>query len=163
MAKRRPQPRDLRERSLEARRRALEALSLMRDAGASMTQAARKAGTTPRTMKRYLGETLETEENGRYRARTSDRLIRRMRFMTEKGLIAVEVRHSSTASRIASYSDAVNKYLAGRGIGVLEPFRGQSFVADGVRYEFVTNPNTLDRLAGAGEVSFEDLYVETIV
>mgnify|MGYP006281429203 CR=1 FL=1 len=162
MARRRPQPRELPERSLEARRRALDGLSLMRDAGISMTEAARRSRTTPRTMKKYLGETLEVEGSGRYQARESDRLVRRMRFMTETGLVALEVRHSSTASKIARYSDAVRKYLAGKGTEFLEPFKGQSFIADGIRYEFITDIQTLERLANAGEVSFEDLYVETI-
>lgn len=46
--------------------RVLEALNLMRVHGLSLTQAAWEAGTTPRTMKKYLGGALMKAEDGRY-------------------------------------------------------------------------------------------------
>jgi len=162
MARRRPQPRDLSEKSLETRRRALEALAQIRDFGLSPTQAAKRVGTTIRTMKRYLGPTLQRQKNGRYMARATDRLARRVRFLTPDGNIALTVRDSRVASKIARHQSAVNQYLRGKGTRALGAFEGQSVRVDGARYAFVTDPETIEHLANAGEVSFEDLYVETI-
>ncbi len=162
MAKRRPQPRDLSEQSLETRRKALEALAQMRDLGLSPTQAAKRVGTTIRTMKKYLGPTLQRQENGRYQARPTDRLARRVRFLTPTGNIALTVKDSRVASKIARHQSAVNQYLRGKGTEALGTFEKRFVTVDGVQYAFITDPETIEQLANAGEVSFEDLYVETI-
>lgn len=162
MARRRPHPLELTERSQDARERALEALANVRTEGWSPTRAAKAAGTTLKTMKRYLGPVLEKQESGRYKAKGYDRMIRMMRFQTEKGLIALEVKDSRSASRIAKYWAAVDHYLTDGDPERLKPFRGKSVQVNGEPHPFITDLDTLERLALAGEVRFEDLYTNTI-
>jgi len=57
--------------------------------------------------------------------------------------------------------NAVRTYVNKGESPALERFRGQSFRAAGVRYTFVTDPNTLELLADAGVLAFEQLYRAT--
>lgn len=141
-----------------ARARALEALSLMRGKGKSLTRAAEEAQTTPRTVKRYIASALRQRENGRYLAKRSDRLYRELRFLTPEGQITLGVRGSSKASTIARYWVAVDRYLKTGETDALKPFRGRSLTVGKLKYPFLTDPRALERLGNAGEVEFEDLY-----
>ena len=79
--------------------------------------------------------------------------------MNERGeVVSVEVRDSRTASRNARYWNAVDRYLRTGNEKLLRPFRGKSFSSRGVRHEFVTDTDTLERAALIGQVTFEDLY-----
>jgi hypothetical protein len=112
-------------RAQEAYRRALEALSLMRS-GSYLSDAARAALTSPRTVKKYAGSALVREESGRYSVKASDRLSRRLRFLTSSGQIAITVRGSKVASKIATYWAAVDQYLKTGDTERLTAFRGKS-------------------------------------
>jgi DNA-binding CsgD family transcriptional regulator len=141
-----------------ARERALEAVHLMRTYGYSLTRAARAAGTTVRTVRKYLPRALRKMESGRYRATPSDRYTRRMFFDTEGGRLAISVRGSRAASRIARHVAAVDRYLRTGSTEALQEFEGQTVKAGRVTYPFITDPVLLDRLAHAGEFSFESVY-----
>jgi hypothetical protein len=141
-----------------ARSRALEALHLMRGKRRTMAQAAKEAGTTPRTVVRYAGSALSKTTGRRYRAKPADRLLRSLRFLAPDGLITVEVRGSRKASTIAGYWAAADRYLKTGETSGLMPFRGKSIAISKTRYPFITDPRTLDSLGNAGEVQFEDLY-----
>ncbi|MDQ3642777.1 MAG: hypothetical protein M3450_15230, partial [Actinomycetota bacterium] len=95
----------------QARRRALDAVSLMRKNGLSLKQASRAAGTTVNAIKRHAGPALERGDRGAYRAKTSDRLVRPLLVPTTGGLITLDVRDSRTASKIGAYHNAVKLYL----------------------------------------------------
>ena len=140
-----------------ARERALDVLSRMRREGRSLTRAAREAETTPRTVRKYVGRAL-TERRGHPVAKPFDRLLRRMRFLTPRGITELTTRNSRTASRIADHWAAVDHYLKTGDASWLRPFRGKAVRAEKVGRPFITDPRTLSRLAAAGEVAFEDLY-----
>jgi len=140
-----------------ARERALDALSLMRK-GRSLRVAAKEAHTTAQTIRRYLPRALDQIAGGRYVAKAFDGYERTLYMLTAQGKIAVTVRGSRAASRIAQYWVAVDHFLKTGKTNLLYSFRGQSVRAGKVAYPFITNPNTLRRLGYAGEVSFEDLY-----
>ena len=140
-----------------ARERALDALSYMRQ-GRSLRTAAKEAHTTPETVRRYVPKAIHRTANGLYAVRATDGYERTIYMLTPQGKIAVTVRGSRTASRIASYWVAVDHFLKSGKTTLLRPFRGQSIRASKVAYPFITDPNTLRRLGYAGEVSFEDLY-----
>jgi hypothetical protein len=123
----------------------------------SLTRAARQAETTTRTVRKYVSRAL-THRAGHFHAKPSDGLERRLRFLTVRGIIELTVRSSRTATRIAVYSNAVDHYLRTGDTSLLRPFRGKTVRAGKVGYPFLTDPRTLNRLAHAGEVSFEDLY-----
>lgn len=152
----------LRPAAQEAYERALDALALMRRDRISLSQAATRAGTTRNTVRRYAGSAIRKDARGRYAARPSDRLIRRMRFLTPRGQITLDVTNSRTASRIARYFAAVDRYLKTGKTDALREFRGKAIRVGKVAYPFITDPRTLSRLGRAGEVSFEDLYDFTL-
>ena len=159
--KARARRRELGRRSQEARAHALDALNLMRSKHYSLARAAKEAATTPRTALRYVSGALRREESGHYRARPSDRLLRKLHFLTPEGPIILDVRGSRKASLISRYSSSVKRYLLTGRTDALAEFQGKSVMVGKVRYPFLTDLRTLERLAHAGEVSFEDLYAVT--
>lgn len=142
----------------DARDRALEALALMRREGSSLTKAAKAAGTTADTLKKYARSALRRTKAGAWKATKWDRLAREMRFPTPSGPIELEIKDSRSASVLGSYWAAVDRYLKTGDSDVLHPFRGRAIRAGGVARVLVTDTRTLRRLAGAGVVEFEDIY-----
>jgi hypothetical protein len=140
-----------------ARSRALEAVQLMRREGLSLSRAAKRAGTTPNAVHRHAGSALE-HGGRRYRAKPYDRLVREMHFLTGRGLTVLPVRDSRSASRIARYMGAVDHYLRTGDDRRLRRFRGKGVWVEKRFRPFITDLDLLDRLASAGEVSFEELY-----
>ncbi len=141
-----------------ARNAALRVLSLMRTEGKSLAAAMRQAQTTKRTVLRYVSSALIRETSGRYRAKSSDRFARDLHFLTPAGQIAITVRSSRAATQIAEYWAAVDHYLKTGDTQRLDQFRGKAVRAGKLKLPFVTDPKVLNRVANAGEVSFEDLY-----
>jgi hypothetical protein len=142
-----------------ARERAFEVLQLMRRKGFSLTRAAREAHTTPETTRNNVGPALKRSKNGRYAATASDRLTRRIWFLTPTGKVEVSVRGSKAASRAAEHSAAVHQYLKTGDSRLLDAFQGQAIRSRNQTHFFLTDTEALERLANAGEVSFERLYV----
>lgn len=148
-------------RSQYALNRSLVGLRLLRRGKMSLAAAAREAGTTPRTMQRYVGSALKKGKGGRYEATKTDRLPRICPVPTPRGTIHVLIRSWTTASRLGRYHAAIQHFLHTGDTRALRPFRGKSFKTGKVTYPFITDPRTLERLANAGELSFEDFYALT--
>ena len=130
----------------------------MRAEGKSMTAAIREVETSKQTVDRHVGSALIQERNGRYRATPSDRFRRDLHFLTPEGQIAISIRSSRLASKVAEYWTAVDHYLKTGDTTRLATFIGKTIRAGKQTLPFVTDPRTLNRIANAGEVSFEDLY-----
>lgn len=143
-----------------ARARALEAVQLMRREGFSLSRAAKHAGTTANAVRRHAGRALEQTGSGRYRAKPYDRLLRQMHFLTDHGLVVLPVRDSRSAAKIARYMRAVDAYLRTGDDRPLRRFRGKGVWVEKRFRPFITDLDLLDRLALAGEVSFEELYAQ---
>lgn len=141
-----------------ARERALDALHLMRSNSLSLSRAAKAAHTTPDTVRKHVGKVVVRNSNGRYSAKASDRLTRRVFFLTETGKLEVSVRGSRQASRVARHMAAVDRYLKTGDTDALAVFEGQKIRSRGEVHPFLTDTQALDRLANVGEVSFERLY-----
>ena len=144
--------------NLEARERAFEVLHLMRSKGRSLTAAAREARTTIQTARKYVPAALQQSPGGRYAATPSDRYTRRVWHLTPKGKEEVAIRGSRAAERVAAYMAAVDWYLRTGDTSRLAEFRGEGIRSGKKLFPFLTNSAALDRLAQAGEVSFERLY-----
>ena len=97
----------------------------------------------------------------KYRAASFDRIPRTLRFLSPTGIISVTVKDSRRASRIATFFNAVHRFLATGDVTPLAPFRGESFRIGRTRHRFITDPKLLERLAEAGQVSFEEIYANT--
>lgn len=116
-------PRDLgqlRPSQRAARRRSLEAIDKMRPPeGLSLKQAASQAHTTPDAVLRYGGPTLH-KDAGRWRAKPSDRLVRRqLTTIIEPGTgrqveAVVETASSKQASEIGRQNSDVGAWLSAR-------------------------------------------------
>src|SRR5438132_635163 len=113
----------LRPAEREARRRSLEVIRIMRREGRSLSRAAREAGTTPKTVRRYADGALEASSGKRVKARRADRLLRVMNVLSTDGHLTVVVRGSREASLAAEHANAVRRYLGGD-TGALDPFAG---------------------------------------
>jgi hypothetical protein len=156
----RPQPKWASKASFtrEPYRTSLEVLRQMRH-GKSLYQASREQHIAPDTVRRYVGSALVHGSDGRYRAKPNDRLYRRMRFLDEQGRVDVEVASAREASKLAQYWAAVDHYARTGDTRPLRRFEHMRLrLRDKSVRRFVTDPTVLDRLALAGELSFEDLY-----
>ncbi|MGI8559470.1 MAG: hypothetical protein ACR2ND_14400 [Solirubrobacteraceae bacterium] len=130
--------------------RTLDTLSGMRR-GQSLTAAARHAGTTPRSVRRYAGATVK-RSGSRYTL-GRDRMYRQMNVLTNTGIepVAVSRRESKTLGR---YWNAVGRYLHHGDSSELSQFRGVSVGG----YELETALDVIDVLAARGQLDFEDIY-----
>ncbi len=139
---------------LEGRRRALEGLAYMRREGLTLTEAAKRAGTTPAAMLRHAGPALDRDGGG-YRARPGDRLLRVMSVLGQGGVEhQVPVRGSRRASLIGAHWSAIGHYLRSGDDRRLRRFQGKRVA--GIWLE--TDPDAIDEWARRGELEVEDIY-----
>lgn len=147
-------------KQLETQRRVLDALAEKRkNPRQAMSVIARQAGTTLRTMKRYIPGALEIR-GGRIDVKPTDRITRKLQMLTPEGLQDVTVHSSRDASRIAKHHNAVQRALFTfwTDTSRLDRFAGKSIKTAGKTYAFATDPRVIDRLARAGGVHFLDIY-----
>ena len=127
--------------------------------GEAFTRAARAVGVAPDTVLRYAGSALERGARGRWAAKPTDRLYRRMRFLDEAGAYPVEPANSTEARKLAEYHNAVQHFLRTGDDRPLRRFRRMRLrTRQKASLRFLTDPDALERLGRAGELSFEDLY-----
>lgn len=147
------------EREAQAREQSLATLALMRRKHLALTAAAAEIGADPKTVLRYVGSALRQEEfRGPYLATPHDTIPRTLHFITPEGTMPVTVQDSRTASRIAEYMNAVRTYVRYGESSVLETFNGESFETSDGTHQFVTDLETLDHLADAGDLAIDRLY-----
>jgi DNA-binding CsgD family transcriptional regulator len=134
--------RKLSSRSLEARNRALHALTAIRH-GASLADAAKSEGVSQRTIRKYVGSALRQDHaGGRIRAVRTDRFTRHLQIPGPNGPIEIQVRGSKAASEFARYKAAVNRFLRGDR-HALADWHGKKIA----EIELITAGNTLKSLA----------------
>ena|ERR1700674_1859337 len=139
--------------------RATHVISKMRADGISLRRASRAFGLNPDVVLRLVGPALRKRANGRYAAKTSDRLLRVLAIPTKQGTGEIAVRDSRQATLLAAYWIAVHAYLQTGDASSIKKFRGKRITdANGKRVRLVTDLNELDRLASAGVLSFESIY-----
>lgn len=147
----------LRPSERQARERALDALAHMRQRRLSLSAAARKAGTTPNTVMKWVGGELAEKSGGRRVVTASDRLARQMRLISTEGVIDVEVRSSRQASLIGRHMNAVKTLLVTGDDEPLRAFEGEKVAG----HQLETDPEVIEELARVHELSFEDIYSPT--
>jgi hypothetical protein len=139
------------------------AVSLMRSDNVSASSAAHATGISPSVLKRRGRSALQKLQNGRYAANHHDDLVRVVIVVSEsKGPMEVATSDSREASKAGKHSAAVQRYLETGDDSALRRFQGQHIIdAQGNRVALLTNPDELDRLGSAGELSFESLYARS--
>jgi hypothetical protein len=125
----------------------------MRRDNLSLTAAARKAKTTPATVRRYAGSGLKLR-NQRWEAIIGDRLVRPMYVFSGGQMVPIEVRGNRKASEVSAYHNAVSHYLDTGDEGGLRVFLGKT--VSSVEYE--TDPDVLDEMARRHELTIESIY-----
>jgi hypothetical protein len=154
----------LRPASRAKRDQAFDVLALMRRYGLDDSAAVRAHNRTNpseritrEAVQRYVGSAL-AERNGKLVAKPYDRLLRVMWFPTERGLIPLEIRDSRSASRLATYDNAVKHFLLTGDERALRPFRGKAIRSGKRSYPFITDPQLLKRLQLADALHFDSIY-----
>lgn len=139
-----------------------QVLTRMRD-GASLAQASREVGVSPRTVERLAGSALRQAPSGRYVARGSDRVQREIRIPSPDGLRDVALADSKQASLVGEYWNAVHAYLAKGDASGLARFSKRHIIdAKGERIPFLVDREALDELGNAGVLSFESIYARGV-
>ncbi len=142
----------------EVQRRAFDFLSLKRrHKMISATEAAKRSGTTLKSVRKYAGAALELKD-ARWNVRQTDRIPRDMLFLEPKGYISLHVSNSRDATRIAKYHNALRRYLLRRELRELQEYVGKSIRIRGIDYPFLTDPAIINRLVRGGAVNFLDIY-----
>ena len=139
--------------SVEARRRALDAVGLMRREGLSLTAAARKASTTPATVRRHAGAALD-QTSRRVRVKPLDRMRLRMAVLTPGGMVDVETRTSGQRTLISEHSNAVRRFVNTGDATALAKFRGRQVAG----VDFETDLAAIEAWGRIGEIDLDDIY-----
>lgn len=142
--------------------RVLAAISNMRTAKISLSQASRQAGTTPRTVAKWGKSALQKRNNGQYKAKPSDNLLRLVLIPTPDGTREIAVRGSKQVTLLAEYWNALHRYLQTGDAAPLKTFQSKSIKdANGMETPLTVDLAVLNRLGSAGVLSFESLYART--
>lgn len=137
--------------------RVLDAIGISRRENISLTKAAKRSGTTLKTMRKYAGGAIE-ERSGRFYVKLSDRLPRRMRMLTPKGEVIVSTASSRKATLIAEYNNALREYVLTGDTAEIKRLAKKTIRSGGQEYAFATDTRTIDRYVRAGGVHFVDIY-----
>jgi len=143
----------LRPAAQEARFRALDALSQMRNDNMSLTAAAHASATTAKTVRRYAGAAL-TQHGRRTVASTTDRLYRRMVVLAPDGRREVDVRSSAQASRVGAHWNAIDAYLRTGDTKALRKFTNTKIGG----LPLATSLGPIEDYARRGELAIDDIY-----
>jgi hypothetical protein len=104
-----------------------------------------------------------TRTSKRTRPPRRTRRTHRIRIPAANGTRTFAARSARDASLAGKYWNAVHLYVARGDASALEPFIGVQIAgANGRRVLLLTDLRTLDRLAGAGVLSFESIYARRI-
>jgi len=127
--------------------------------GESLSHAAREVGIAADTVLRYAGSTFTRDARGRWAAKPNDRLIRRVKWIDERGLTWVEPANAKEASKLSAYMAAVYDFRDNGDDRALRRFKRMRLrTRQKQSLPFVTDPDLLERLGNAGQLEFEDFY-----
>jgi hypothetical protein len=134
-----------------------QALRALRQTG-NRAAAAKSVGVAPERLRRFLRENVQIEGRGRT-LKISDTRIREMPVISGGKVALMRLRGFDQSSLNGAYLNAVKEFLETNDIDVLAPFAGRSVIdARGVSHPLEIRPNTLRRLAHAGDELFHEIY-----
>ncbi len=133
------------------------ALKLYRN-NRNQASAAKAVGLSPERLRRFLRENVQIEGRGRS-LKIIDHRRREMAVISNGELHRRILRDFDQASLNGEYLNAVKAFLSSNDIDPLVSFEGRSVIdAKGKEHRLETNPNTLHRLAHAGDEVFHEIY-----
>jgi hypothetical protein len=137
-----------------------DALKLMKD-GVSQREAARQVGVSPERLRRFQKQNTTSQKEGR-RWIISDTRPVSVVMATRGKMRDVTVPHDAT-SAISHHWIAINLFLETNDPSHLAAFVGKGLTdSDGAFHPFETRPNVLRKLDSVGELSFVDIYRQTV-
>jgi hypothetical protein len=136
------------------RRRALAVLARMRSRRESLSEAARRERTTPRTVRGIFPKQLKRSRSGRYTASRSDRLRRDIAVLGFDGYMPVVVHSPKPAQLASAHLIAITRFLRTGNKKWLKPFIGKR--VGGV--ELLTDIDRIQILGDADLVKLDGLY-----
>ena len=142
------------DRAFEAKQRAFDAIAKMRRDAAPLGSAARDAGTTPATVRKYLPAALKKSKQGKWVAAKSDRYTRTLLLPGPHGPVTVNARGSKEAQLASVYLSSLGRWERSRKSYELAPFHGKKIGG----FELITASRTLRALIGAGLLQLDSLY-----
>jgi hypothetical protein len=126
----------------------------MRREPVSLQEAARQSGVTAETVIRYAGTAL-VKEQGRFRARPADRLLRVMAVFGVDGVVhMVEVRGSRAAELVSRHWAAIYHYLLTGDDTELRALEGKRVA--GITLQ--TDLDAVEEWLARGEIELEEIY-----
>jgi hypothetical protein len=132
-------------------RRVVAVLARMRKRGESLSHAARAQHTTPRIVRKWVGNQLRRNVSGRYTA-TFGR--RDLNVLGVDGYEVVTVRSSKEAHLASKHLIAVGRFLRTGDKKWLKPFRGKRIAG----IELLADPDRIREFAEADLVKLDGLY-----
>jgi hypothetical protein len=131
----------------------------MKSGKKSLRRVSLELGLEPREVVRLARQAFRKTRNGRYGAKSVDRLLRIVILPLDKGLNEVAINNSRLGPPIGDYWNALHRFLRRGDASELLTFKGKSFEdAIGKKVRFLTDLNKLSQLASAGVLRFESLY-----
>jgi hypothetical protein len=137
-----------------------DALKLMKD-GVSQREAARQVGVSPETLRRFQKLNTASHREGRRWIILDSRPVSVV-MATRGKMRDVTVPHDVT-SDISRHWIAINLFHETNDTSHLAAFVGRGLRdSDGAFHTFETRPNVLRKLDSVGELSFVDIYRQTV-
>ena len=129
--------------------------------GVSQRNAAKQAGVSPETLRRFQKANTTSHREGR-RWIISDSRPVSVVMATRGKMRDVTVPHDAS-SDISRHWIAINHFLETNDPSHLAPFVGKGLRdSGGVFHPFETRPNVLRKLDSVGELSFVEIYRQTV-
>jgi hypothetical protein len=137
-----------------------DALKLMKK-GVSQKEAARQAGVSAETLRRFQKSNTTSQRKGRRWVIVDTRPVSVV-MATRSKMRTVTVSHDAS-SDISRHWIAINLFLETNDPSHLAAFVGKGLRdSSGAFHPFETRPNVLRKLDSAGELSFVDIYLQTV-
>ncbi len=137
-----------------------DALKLMKK-GVSQKEAAKQAGVSPETLRRFQKANTISRREGRRWLILDTRPVSVV-MATRGKMRTVTVSHDAS-SDISRHWTAINLFLETNDPSHLVDFLGKGLRdSDGAFHPFETRPNVLRKLDSVGELSFVDIYRQTV-
>ncbi|TLG78140.1 hypothetical protein FEV16_06150 [Methylocystis sp. B8] len=128
--------------------------------GFSQKDAAKSAGISPETLRRYQKQNTKSRREGGRWVIVDDRPVTVL--MATRGKLRDVTVSRDAASDIGRHWVAINKFLDSNDPSHLAPFVGLGLRdTRGKLWPFEARPNVLRKLDSAGEFSFVDIYRQT--
>jgi hypothetical protein len=139
--------------------RALHALALMRR-GESLSAASKAEHIKPATLLRHVGRAIRQDKpGGRFRVLKTDKFVRHLQHVqSTEGPIDVAAKGIKAARDFAAHANAIAHFNRTGDTSRLKRFTGRTFIADGKRHEFLTDPDKLMELVEADALRLDSLY-----